>query len=190
MTAIWKTMHGTAGLPGWRWVSRQLPKHDENVGLTSMSLSEFYHLRYHHPSRCSIWLCLFPRPSRDHEGLLSSARGESTSSESLTAQESRGPQDWSFLDQASPTYFELVSFPYQAYYIGHQLTWLSSWIFTMFWILGGALEAFTTQSCMVLWMKASKQFTVPQNNDYPLGITAIGPYSLSYRHTSVVVTVY
>lgn len=50
----------------------------------------------------------------------------------------------------------------------------SSWIFTIFWVIGGALEAFTTQSCMLLWMRASKLFTVPQNNTYPLGITAIG----------------
>lgn len=50
----------------------------------------------------------------------------------------------------------------------------SSWLFNVFWILGGALEAFATQSCMVLWMKASGEFTVPQNNTYPLGITAIG----------------
>lgn len=41
-------------------------------------------------------------------------------------------------------------------------------------MLGGALEAFSTQTCMVLWMKADGQFTVPQNNTYPLGITAIG----------------
>ena len=27
---------------------------------------------------------------------------------------------------------------------------------------------------MVLWMEASGDFTVPQNNTYPLGITAIG----------------
>ena len=44
----------------------------------------------------------------------------------------------------------------------------------MFWVIGGALEAFTTQNCMVLWMKASEIFTVPQNNTDPLGITAIG----------------
>jgi hypothetical protein len=31
---------------------------------------------------------------------------------------------------------------------------------------------------MVLWMKASKLFTVDQNNTYPLGITAIGLSSL------------
>jgi MFS transporter, ACS family, pantothenate transporter len=41
-------------------------------------------------------------------------------------------------------------------------------------MLGGALEAFSTQTCMVLWMKADGGFTVPQNNTYPLGITAIG----------------
>ncbi|KAJ5605762.1 pantothenate transporter liz1 [Penicillium lagena] len=48
------------------------------------------------------------------------------------------------------------------------------WIFNIFWMIGGALEAFSTQTCMVLWMKASGLFTVPQNNMYPLGITAIG----------------
>jgi ACS family pantothenate transporter-like MFS transporter len=52
--------------------------------------------------------------------------------------------------------------------------WAISWIFTLFWVIGGALEAFSTQSCMLLWMQASNHFTVPQNNDYPLGITAIG----------------
>lgn len=41
-------------------------------------------------------------------------------------------------------------------------------------MLGGALEAFSTQTCMLLWMRASGEFTVPQNNNYPLGITAIG----------------
>ena len=41
-------------------------------------------------------------------------------------------------------------------------------------MIGGALEAFSTQTCMVLWMRASGEFTVPQNNTYPLGITAIG----------------
>ena len=48
-------------------------------------------------------------------------------------------------------------------------------------MLGGALEAYSTQTCMVLWMKASGLFSVPQNNTYPLGITAIGtsPYKRS-----------
>lgn len=43
-------------------------------------------------------------------------------------------------------------------------------------MLGGALEAYSTQTCMVLWMKASGLFTVTQNNTYPLGITAIGKH--------------
>lgn len=48
------------------------------------------------------------------------------------------------------------------------------------------MEAFTTQTCMVLWMKASKLFTVPQNNTYPLGITAIGrSKSLTQRSFNV-----
>lgn len=52
----------------------------------------------------------------------------------------------------------------------------NSWIFTLFWVIGGALEAFSTQSCMLLWMKSTKRFTVSQNNDYPLGLTAVGNY--------------
>ncbi|PGG99023.1 hypothetical protein AJ79_08722 [Helicocarpus griseus UAMH5409] len=44
----------------------------------------------------------------------------------------------------------------------------------MFWVIGGALEAFSTQSCMLLWMKTTDRFSIPQNNNYPLGITAIG----------------
>lgn len=43
-------------------------------------------------------------------------------------------------------------------------------------MLGGALEAYSTQTCMVLWMKASGLFTIPQNNTYPLGIAAIGMF--------------
>ncbi len=45
----------------------------------------------------------------------------------------------------------------------------------MFWVIGGALEAFCNQSCMLLWMKATKRYSVEDNNDYPLGVTAIGP---------------
>ena len=44
----------------------------------------------------------------------------------------------------------------------------------MFWVIGGALEAFSSQSCMLLWLKATGTFSVTQNNNYPLGITAIG----------------
>ncbi len=34
----------------------------------------------------------------------------------------------------------------------------------MFWVIGGALEAFSTQSCMLLWMKAVKRFSISNNN--------------------------
>jgi ACS family pantothenate transporter-like MFS transporter len=44
----------------------------------------------------------------------------------------------------------------------------------MFWVIGGALEAFSTQSCMLLWMNTTGKFSVANNNDYPLGLTAIG----------------
>jgi hypothetical protein len=44
----------------------------------------------------------------------------------------------------------------------------------MLWVIGGALESFSIQSCMLLFMKAVGRYSVPQNNTYPLGITAIG----------------
>jgi ACS family pantothenate transporter-like MFS transporter len=43
----------------------------------------------------------------------------------------------------------------------------------MLWVVGGALEAFSTQSCMLLMMNALG-FSVPQKNTYTLGITAVG----------------
>ncbi|KFX87631.1 hypothetical protein V490_08133 [Pseudogymnoascus sp. VKM F-3557] len=48
------------------------------------------------------------------------------------------------------------------------------WIFSMFWVIGGALEAFCTQNCMLLWLKSTGEFSVAENNNYPLGVTAIG----------------
>ncbi|KAB5533651.1 major facilitator superfamily domain-containing protein [Coniochaeta sp. 2T2.1] len=66
---------------------------------------------------------------------------------------------------------------------GHRIGWSiirrtllkpDFWIFVMFWVIGGALEAFCNQSCMLIWMKASGEFTVAQNNNYFLGVTAIG----------------
>ena len=43
----------------------------------------------------------------------------------------------------------------------------------MLWVIGGALEAFSTQNCMLLWMKYAG-FGPTKNNTYPLGITAVG----------------
>lgn len=46
-------------------------------------------------------------------------------------------------------------------------------------MIGGALEAYSTQTCMILWMKESGLFQVTHRNTYPLGITVIGMYSLT-----------
>jgi MFS transporter, ACS family, pantothenate transporter len=65
-----------------------------------------------------------------------------------------------------------------------RLTPLHSWIFVLFWVIGGALEAFCNQSCMLIWMKASGEFTVAQNNNYFLGVTAIGRSFRFQRQTT------
>lgn len=46
----------------------------------------------------------------------------------------------------------------------------------MFWVIGGALEAFCTQNCMLLWLNSTGEFSVAENNNYPLGVTAIGKH--------------
>jgi ACS family pantothenate transporter-like MFS transporter len=47
------------------------------------------------------------------------------------------------------------------------------WIFTLLWGIGGLIEGFSSFTCMLLWMKASGEFSVQQNNNYPLVISAI-----------------
>lgn len=47
----------------------------------------------------------------------------------------------------------------------------------MFWVLGGGLEAYCNQNCMLLWIKTTGRYTVPQNNNYPLGVISIGKHS-------------
>jgi hypothetical protein len=56
----------------------------------------------------------------------------------------------------------------------------------MLWVIGGALESFSIQSCMLLFMKAVGRYSVPQNNTYPLGITAIGKNPRLWIMTSLI----
>lgn len=48
-----------------------------------------------------------------------------------------------------------------------------SWTLSLLWVLGGALEAFSTQNCMLLWMQA-RGYDRGQNVTYPLGVTGVG----------------
>lgn len=49
----------------------------------------------------------------------------------------------------------------------------ASYTLSVFWVVGGALEAFSTQACMLLWMKAAG-YDREQNVTFPLGVTAVG----------------
>lgn len=52
---------------------------------------------------------------------------------------------------------------------------LDSYILCVFSMVCGALEAFCTQGCFLLWLKyQSRYFTQAQINTYPLGIQAVG----------------
>lgn len=55
-----------------------------------------------------------------------------------------------------------------------KLTPPHSWALSLFWVAGGALEAFSTQNCMLLWMEATGRFGRDANVTYPLGVTAVG----------------
>ncbi|RSM09142.1 hypothetical protein CEP52_004237 [Fusarium oligoseptatum] len=135
MTAIWKTMDGVSGLPGWRW-SFIID------GIITIPVAIFGFMFF--PDLPETTTAFYLKP---HERELALSR----------------------LPPKNPEGHKIgVSI------IKRVLLTPNFWIFTVFWMLGGALEAYSTQTCMVLWMKASGLFTVPQNNTYPLGITAIG----------------
>ncbi|KAH8690933.1 major facilitator superfamily domain-containing protein [Talaromyces proteolyticus] len=135
MTAIWSTMDGLSGLPGWRW-SFIID------GIVTVPVAVF-------------GFVFFPDLPESTKAFYLNAHERELAVSRLPPKNPNGHNIG----------FSLVK---------RVLFTFNFWIFTMFWVLGGALEAFTTQTCMVLWMKASKLFTVPQNNTYPLGITAIG----------------
>ncbi|TPX13698.1 uncharacterized protein E0L32_005901 [Thyridium curvatum] len=135
MTAIWKTMNGVAGLPGWRW-SFIID------GIITIPVAIFGFIFF--PDLPETTTAFFLKP---HERELALSR--------LPPKNPDGHKIG----------FSLIK---------RVLFTPNFWIFNVFWMLGGALEAFSTQTCMLLWMRASGEFTVPQNNNYPLGITAIG----------------
>ncbi|SPO03707.1 related to transmembrane transporter Liz1p [Cephalotrichum gorgonifer] len=135
MTAMYTTMNGTAGLPGWRWVFII-------TGLITLPIAAFGYFFF--PDLPETTKAFYLKP---HEKELALSR--------LPPKNPEGHAIGLSL-------------------IRRTLMSLNFWVFTWFWILGGALEAFSTQSCMVLWMKSSGEFSVVQNNNYPLGITAIG----------------
>ncbi|KAM0554920.1 hypothetical protein ACHAPJ_006656 [Fusarium lateritium] len=135
MTAIWSTMDGVAGLPGWRW-SFIID------GIITLPVALFGFIFF--PDLPETTKAFYLKP---HERELALSR--------LPPKNPEGHKIGTSI-------------------IKRVLLAPNFWIFTIFWMLGGALEAYTTQTCMVLWMKASGLFTVPQNNTYPLGITVIG----------------
>ncbi|KAK4084088.1 hypothetical protein PCL_04999 [Purpureocillium lilacinum] len=135
MTAIWKTMNGLAGLPGWRW-SFIID------GIITIPVAIFGFAFF--PDLPESTKAFYLKP---HERELA-----------LSRLPPKNPEGHNI---GLPLLKKVLFTP-------------NFWIFNIFWMIGGALEAFSTQTCMVLWMRASGEFTVPQNNTYPLGITAIG----------------
>jgi len=135
MTAIWNTMNGLGGLPGWKWSFII-------NGIITLPVAVFGFVFF--PDLPETTRAFYLKPAERELAL------------------SRLPPKNPEGHNIGPSLVKRVLFT------------LNFWIFNIFWMLGGALEAYSTQTCMVLWMKASGLFSVPQNNTYPLGITAIG----------------
>ncbi|RJE23922.1 Major Facilitator Superfamily [Aspergillus sclerotialis] len=135
MTAIYKTMNGYSGLPGWRWVFLI-------DGIITIPIAIFGFIAFPDlPENTKSWYF------SEEEKELAISR--------IPPKNPEGHKVGLSL-------------------IRRVLLTMNLWIFTLFWVIGGALEAFSTQNCMLLWMQASGDYSVVQNDNYPLEITAIG----------------
>lgn len=57
------------------------------------------------------------------------------------------------------------------------------WGFVMLWVIAGETESFSSNSLISLWMQAQDRYSVPQLNNYPTGVTAVGIISTLFWST-------
>lgn len=55
--------------------------------------------------------------------------------------------------------------------------------FVMLWIIAGETESFSTNSLLALYMKSTNKYTIPQLNNYPTGVPAVGIISTLFWAT-------
>lgn len=53
----------------------------------------------------------------------------------------------------------------------------------MLWVIAGETESFSSNSLISLWMQAKGGYSVPQLNDYPTGVPAVGIVSTLFWAT-------
>ncbi|PBP20930.1 pantothenate transporter [Diplocarpon rosae] len=55
--------------------------------------------------------------------------------------------------------------------------------FVMLWIIAGETESFSSNSLLALYMKSTKKYSIPQLNNYPTGVPAVGIISTLFWAT-------
>ncbi|KAK6581295.1 hypothetical protein PZA11_005986 [Diplocarpon coronariae] len=63
---------------------------------------------------------------------------------------------------------------------------LTSWHwygFVVLWIIAGETESFSSNSLLALYMKSTKEYSIPQLNNYPTGVPAVGIVSTLFWAT-------
>ncbi|KAK2627130.1 hypothetical protein QTJ16_003096 [Diplocarpon rosae] len=55
--------------------------------------------------------------------------------------------------------------------------------FVMLWIIAGETESFSSNSLLALYMKSTKKYSIPQLNNYPTGVPAVGIMSTLFWAT-------
>lgn len=57
------------------------------------------------------------------------------------------------------------------------------WGFVILWVIAGETESFSSNSLISLWLQAEGSYTVPQLNNYPTGVPAVGIVSTLFWAT-------
>jgi len=133
MTAIYNSMDGLAGYPGWKWVFII-------DGIITLPIAVFGFL-------------YFPDLP------------ETTTASYLTVEEkalaiSRLPPK---TEKGRKLGWDIIK---------RTLLTVNFWLLVILWGFGGLLEAYSSFTCMLLWMKTDG-YSLQQNNQYPLGIQAV-----------------
>ncbi|KAL5318829.1 hypothetical protein ACEPPN_013896 [Leptodophora sp. 'Broadleaf-Isolate-01'] len=55
--------------------------------------------------------------------------------------------------------------------------------FVMLWIIAGETESFSSNSLLAIYMKSTKKYSIPQLNNYPTGVPAVGIVSTLFWAT-------
>jgi ACS family pantothenate transporter-like MFS transporter len=76
-----------------------------------------------------------------------------------------------------------ASRPWNLFFLKKVLTSYYWYGFVMLWIIAGETESFSSNSLLALYLKSLKHYSIPQLNNYPTGVPAIGILSTLFFAT-------